>query len=284
MVDFYVSWCPGISKCDDALEYVRNSKLIKGVEGSYESDCFYRFEELGLNYSYHNPTFKEFDNISDENFISDFEKNKLLRDGLKISAPGVVGFHPPKNAERFENFTKNMKFIQSKFDFEVLIEPRPYWLKKDFENKKGFERSYIQDYLLDDFKVKISSLDFLEKYMEENNFGMLLDISHTRITILSLIDGGFIDDTLDGFYIKLAKRLGNKIKQIHINHSKFTDGVYLDSHSMLEADCEAVRILKLISPYLKNIEFITLEITTGFKPLEHVKELEKEILFIKDCF
>jgi hypothetical protein len=187
MVNYYISWCPEISDSDDALEYIRNSPVIDGVEGSYDGDDFYKFEELGLNYSYHNPTFKKFDNISDKNFISDFEKNKLLRDGLRISAPKVVGFHPPRDSERFENFTKNMKFIQSRFDFEVLIEPRPFWLKKHFENKKGFEKSYIHDYLLDEFKVKISSIDFLENYMDENDFGMLLDISHTRITILSLI-------------------------------------------------------------------------------------------------
>jgi hypothetical protein len=57
----------------------------------------------------------------------------------------------------------------------------------------------------------------------------------------------------------------------------------LDSHSLLEKDCEALRILEMISPYLNNVEFITLEIYSGLKPLEHVKELEKQIELVQDC-
>ena len=283
MVEFYISWCPGIKECDKALDYVKNSKTIDGIEGSYDGDEFYKTSELGIKYSYHNPTFRKFKNIKDSGFIEDFENNKILSDGIKISAPSVIGIHAPLIESEFSDFIKNIKFLQSKTDKELLIEPRPFWLKKDFENKKGFERSWIHKYLLNKFRVKISSMDFLDKFMEDNKMGMLIDISHTRITMLSLIEGGFYNGTIDEFFIEWVKKFGDRTKQIHINHSKFTDGVYLDSHSMLEPSCEALRILKLIYPYLKNVEFITLEVSTGFEPLEHVKELEKEIEYVREC-
>lgn len=283
MVEFYISWCPGIGENDEALDYVKNSKTIDGIEGSYDSSEFYKFSKLGIKYSYHNPTFKKFKNIKDSGYIEGFENNTILKDGIKISAPKVIGVHAPLIESEFSDFINNLKFLQTKTDKELLIEPRPFWLKKDFENKKGFERSWIHHYLLDDFKVKISSIEYLERFMEDNNMGMLLDISHTRITMLSLIEDGHYKGTIDEFFIEWVKKLGDKIKQIHINHSKFTDGVYLDSHSLIEPGCEALRILKLIYPYLENIEFITLEVSTGFSPLEHVKELEKEIEYVRNA-
>jgi hypothetical protein len=282
MVKFYISWCPGIGECDRALEYVKNSKVIDGIEGSYDSIEFYKISELGIKYSYHNPTFrKNYKNINEVGYIEDFENNKILRDGIKISSPSVIGLHAPLDESEFPQFEKNLKFLQSKTDKEFLIEPRPFWLRKDFEFKKGFDRSWIKKYLLDDFKVKISTIDFLDNFLDKNHLGMLLDISHTRITMMYMIEGGFYEGTLDEFFIEWVKRFGDRIKQIHINHSKFADGVFLDSHSMLTEGCEALRILKLVYPYLNNVEFINLEVNTGFEPFEHVKELEREIELVK---
>ena len=285
MVDYYISWCPDIHNDKEALEHIKNSKIIKGVEGIFPDECFITFNNLGLNYSLHNPRFKEYKNIEEVGFIEGYEKNKLLKQGLSNSNPSVMGFHPPRNKQEYENFTKNIRFLKSKTNKQILIEPRPFWIESNIL-KNSISKDIQEDmlnYLLNDFTKEISTVEFLDKYTKDNEIGILLDIAHTSILIDTLIESKIISETKEEYFLRYVKTLGSRIKQIHINEIGEIENTLIDAHAEIKENSESLKILELIYPYLKNLELITLEVKTNKNPLDHVIELEKEIKIIQEA-
>ena len=61
------------------------------------------------------------------------------------------------------------------------------------------------------------SIEFLDKYTKENNFGILLDISHTRIIYYALVEEKLIDLSLEEFFLEYVKVLGDRILSKQIN-------------------------------------------------------------------
>lgn len=283
MVEFYISWCPGITEDLKALEHIKNSEIIDGVEGIYVDDAFFKLKELNIKYSVHNPTFKDFKNVYEKEFNSDFPKNKLLNLALKESSTNVLSFHLPRVEDELDLFVENINFLQSKTDKSIIVENCGFWRKEDILNEKIDKNisKEMSNYLINEFISETFSIEFLDKFTKENNIGILLDISHIRITITSLSRSNLISESIDEFFIRYAKVLGDRVRQIHINDTFSCDDILLDRHGMLNERSESIRILKLIIPYLKNLEFVNLEINTKLSPIEHVKELEKEIMMIK---
>lgn len=284
MVDFYCSWCKGLTESKKALDIIRDSNEFSGIELSNTSDDAQKILSSGLKVSIHNPS--RFFNVSLEspNFIPTISENPSILDSCKKSSLPFVSFHAGQvfwyskilsPEVIISNTKKSLRFLDHELNKKILFEllwfPIEVASASEFEKKSG---------------LYSTSLDYMKDIVSSTNAGVLLDLSHTLTSASTKIRSNNYKGTEKDYFMDVLAAGSKDIFELHINCPGYTklDG-FMDKHfgfkssgieskTIFECTAEAVAV----SP---NLKMITLEIEPQLEPIEHARFMVKQAKLVR---
>ena len=270
MVEIYVSWCRGLPKDKEALEIIRGSGLIDGIETSEILDID-EIKESGVKTSIHRPFRWEEFNLEDDNIP---ENNKEEISKYNESDASVLGFHlidykkenNRNNVDIVKNFKNNLKKLENMFDKKIVFELQPYDSHIIETRKENAE--YFTD------------KEIVKELIQSSNSGILLDMSHTYVSGMNKIQKGLYKGDIKEYFKEILDVSKDKIWQLHVNVPEKTNKEYVDTHNTFEDNPTSEEIIELLEYVLeecKNLELITLEVYTNLSPIEHAKKTVEQI-------
>jgi hypothetical protein len=292
MVDFYISWAPGLLEDDNALEFL--SKKHLGIESRGSDTDFTNLYKHGVWLSIHNPASNHNKALADDGLV-DILDNSKMTDLINNSMPDTVGFHidykgDPVDFSRDEVSSEVADNIKKVNDFfhannlrkNVIFETNPFY----------HERIPRVDSEISPARLYTSSPEFISSVLEKNpDAGYLFDISHNLVSgynrIKAELAKGTIDDYLD-YVIDVTK---GRVKQIHLNvpfvtPDYATDGVHmpfkLTDPNVEERELYA-SIFRAVNSILKNndVDLLTLEMYTHLPSYDHARLLDRQAEYVK---
>ena len=120
---------------------------------------------------------------------------------------------------------------------------------------------------------------------ESNEIGYLLDIGHTYVTADTKIFRGEFLGTIEDYFANLLLRLGRYVRQLHISvPQERVSGGFHDAHGIFKAGEylteHIIELTKLSIEQAPWVRVITLEMKTGLDPIQHVSELERQLVYL----
>src|SRR6056297_835902 len=119
MVEIYVSWCKGISDNNEALEMIKRSDIIDGIETS-ELEDIDKLKKSGIKSSIHRPFRWKGFNLEEKD-APNYNEEEILK--YNNSDAPVLGFHlidykekqPENNKVVLNNIINNLKKFEKLF-------------------------------------------------------------------------------------------------------------------------------------------------------------------------
>ncbi len=284
----YVSWCEGLHQNRAALDILKNSGIVSGVEArpsSQEETAL--IKAAGLKVSLHRPPLKLDLGLADINFIKFFEtkQGREVLESIRNSDSPTVGFHLSFSDSNFidekdllQTVANNLSSLERKINKDSTSE-----LKKVVAESQPPHGSNF-------FKLRLADPLFIKNILERPEFnaslGYLLDTSHNFITAKERIWKGEFSGSVSEYFDYLVSTISGKIYQLHINVPGKVLGFYFDAHRIFKkGDRLSEEILDLTRKVVRaspELEVLTLEMTSGMEPMAHAKEMVKQAELLLD--
>jgi hypothetical protein len=269
---FYAAWSEGLLSNSEALEILKNSDLIEGIETRFNGENLSLMKEIGLKLSLHRPPLGFNLNFGDRNFL-DFFRSKKGRKVIEVideSDASTVGFHLAFNEEKFLNSDEMFSLLLKNIvGFSRKISKRAVFESVPGEGRFGKYFRTINDPL------------FIKKILESSKNekpapGVLFDVSHNYVIANNLTKRKFFRRGISDYFNLLLRNFSGRINQMHVNVPEQLNGNYFDFHGFFrENDPLTDEILELTGKVIKKnpeIETITLEFKSGLGPVDYAKK------------
>jgi len=283
----YVSWCEGLPQSREALNIIKDSGIVSGVEvrpSSQEEIAL--IKSAGLKVSLHQlpPKFRL--GLADLNFIKFFETEHGIEvlESIRNSDSPTVGFHLSAFESSFSDEQDLLETVANNlFSLDAKINKNVLDMKNVIVESQPLRGSNI-------FKRRLTDPLFIKSILELSGLksvassGYLLDTSHNFITAKDKIRRGLFLGSVSEYFNDLVNNLSGKIYQLHINVPSKVLGFYFDSHrTFKKGDKLSEEILDLTKSVIQaspELKVITLEMTTGMEPVLHAKEMVNQTEFL----
>lgn len=264
--EIYASWCPGLPESKKAMNTLKKSNLISGIEICDLNHGIELIKQAGLKVSIHNPLRDIHIGLENKNFEKNI-KNKLKY--CEKCDTGLLGFHAGYQiieGDPYAWLTKkrtiqNIRFLQKYSYKKIIFESPPY-----FNNEWGAKRK------------RIASQKFIKKILKQAD-GYLFDVSHNFITMKQFEKEG------KNYQKEILEITRGRVLQMHLNAcTKNTKDEYTDEHNTYVGLKHEKEELDFAREVLKNnpqLKIITLEMTTNKSPEEHAKILVQQAKYLK---
>ncbi len=278
MVSVFVSWKKGLVQDKKAMQFLKKSNYITGIELSDTGEDIDEIKENGLEYNLHNPLREYKIGLDDKEFVKYFKKfeKKDLKDYCNNSFPKEIGFHTGyssmmrKNVTKKEiinNTTKNIDFLEKELNKKILFESTVY--SEKFFSKGVRELGFYS-----------TSENFFEKILKKTSSGFLFDISHNFVSGKTKIKRKEYEKNIENYFEDILEKVSKKTFQLHINVPSGNEKGYFDTHNKIvpqeKLSQKILELSKQVFDSCPKTRTITLEINTPHKPLGHAKTLEKQ--------
>ena len=277
MVEIYVSWCKDIIEDKEALNILKDSKIIDGIETSEVNDEN-NLKKEGLKISLHRPFRRKVETLENPELDKTLEENQEILNKINRSNSFLVGFHvinyaleDKKNIkETLEICKKNIQLLKKKLDRKIVFETSPYC--KSVYERRGKE-----------FLSYFTSPEMIGELVNEN-CGFLFDISHNYISCMNKIMEGKYDKTIEEYFREIIKASDGNILQIHLNFP-VKEKEFLDKHTTFEENSktndEIIKLTKYVIDNSPNLKVLTLEMNTNLSPKEHAKKMIEQTKILR---
>lgn len=285
MVDIYISWCKGLDEDKEALRTIINDDLVKGVESYavYGVNAQYaNMRAAGVPTSMHNPLNWFCEGLDDPQAVQTIAKEDVLK-SCQESAGAVIGMHLFTGMAKTETFdiekakgqaVANTKAIKQLLPGKTIaLELPPLWSDtRRTKRNPAFLATYRPA--------------FISSIMQETGLWLLLDFSHTLVSLKTMRKESLYAGSADEYFDELLDRAAENIAELHVATPTLKDGSTTDSDRPLSMD-DPVSILvmhlaKKVLERAKNVKTITLEVNTGLPPKEHVKTMLAQARLLDD--
>jgi sugar phosphate isomerase/epimerase len=250
-----------------ALEILKNSRIISGIETSNLNEEIELIKKAGLKVSIHNPLRNLHLGLENRNLKKNLTKELINK--CELADTGLVGFHAGyKIIETNQNLwlTKirtilNIKFLKKKINKKIIFESPPY-----LNNELGKRRE------------KIASPNFVKTILKHSD-GYLFDVSHNFITMKQFEKQG------KNYRKEILEVTKGRVLQMHLNAvTKTPEGDYIDEHKTfqgLKHEKEELEFAKEVLSLNPQLKVITLEMSTNSSPEKHAKILVEQAKYLK---
>ncbi len=316
MKEIYISWVKGLVYDKQALDILKSSGVIAGIELSNVDEQIERIQDSGLKVSLHCPGQKLTTNLAAKDFKYVFErKNGILEAILKSDAP-IVGFHCgyaaeeiykmkafpniPKGAlitdekELVNRISENLNCLDEKINSQkqIVIETLDYTREQEIKWKLQSDEVQINRYEIERIisiygtnasLLYVNEPKFIEKILSQTKVKYLCDTAHIFITADTKIHNKEFNGEIEDYFIKMNLATTGKIYQIHLSvPAGDAEKGYSDVHKkFVEGDYLSSQILDLTKEMIEpELKVVTLEIDTRLKPTKHAKEMVKQAEYI----
>lgn len=265
--EIYASWCEGLPENKKALNILKKSKIISGVEICQLNEQIDLIKNSGLKVSIHNPLRDFHLGLEDSAFRKKMIKEKI--ELVKKCDTTFLGFHAEYKFLFKNPFVwiakiqtlSNIKFIRKNTGKKIIFESAPYYPGNNNPERR-----------------KVTSPRFIESILKYSD-GYLFDISHNFITMKNLEKEGKKD-----YEEEILRVTKGKVREIHLNCPTKTEEGFRDNHSIFTGKEYEKEFLEFTKKVLKNnpqVEVINLEMTTNSLPEEHAKILVQQAKYLK---
>ncbi len=274
--DIYISWCPGLPDDKEALQILKDSDHVAGIELSNTDESAGKIRRAGLKTSIHNILRNHKATLADEDFITVLNHTENAITTLQDSDAPVAGFHAttPKNNEHSKErlislLKENAAKAAELTGKQIAIETSVYRLQNTHP-----------------MKAYTTSPDFLRDIVAHTEAGILLDVSHFFISQHTRAVKEKRKFDLHNDVIDEIKTFAERIVQVHLNVPTKIDAGYDDFHTPFSEDGEMTEIILEICRNIcamdNNIKVITLEMDTGKAPAKHAEMMAEQARFFTD--
>lgn len=159
MVDIYISLFDGFLDDPEAIEMIRQSGIISGIEIYSLLDHFEPIKNVGLKCAAHDPQVFEMNNLGDAGWLNIFEtsRGKMVVELIKRTDSPVVAFHCGFSAQK----VYKMRAYPEAPVASTLYENREHLLSTITQNILGFELLLNHSASIDSKKmVLLEPMDF----------------------------------------------------------------------------------------------------------------------------
>ncbi len=281
---FYVAWSEGLLENPEALNILKNSGLIEGIETRLnKGEDLTLLKDLGLKISLHRPPLGFDLHFGDKNFL-DFFESEMGKEIIKIideSESPTIGFHLSFKEEAFSTPKELFNLLLTNIVcFSRKINKRTVFEAVPGEGRFGKYSNIINN---PSFISKILNNSKNEKISP----GVLLDISHNYIIANNLKKEKLFNKGVSEYFDLLLENFSGRINQIHVNVPTEINGEYIDTHNFFKKENPLTKeILELTNKVIKKsqeIETITLEFYSDLNPVEYAKETIKQAEILNQC-
>lgn len=289
----FISWTKGITKSKEALDYIKNSPYITGIEITNFDEQIDDLIEANVPFSMHNTKINGFV-FENKEFFEEKESFDRFLYLQSLAVPSFYGVHLGYVSNYdldivglVNNFVKNVKLLDEKgFNKRVLFESPPFHGLVTTVRDRKLLLEEFEKFIPSEKSRKYMSLpENIAKYYnilkKECNCGYLFDISHLIISSENLRRYGIIDYSTEDYLAKVLDAVNFDVVQIHFNYyTRIAGDCLIDGHSGYFACRDSEKSIERLGSVLnkcQNVEAITFEIDTDFDPVEHVKALEENV-------
>jgi hypothetical protein len=281
MFDIYVSWAKGLPQDKEALELIKKSGVVAGIELSRVGQDIELIKASGLHYNLHNPLRDYKMGLDSQYFVPTMERLGMLS-YCALSKPSVIGFHTgysslmEKDSSKekiMANTLRSIKFLDQNLDKKIIFESTVY-------QKNLFH--------LGDKKLAayVTSSQFFKEIIQKSGAGFLFDVSHNFISGKTKIMEKEYFGTIEDYFAEILEVVAKETFQMHFNIPNGDNKKgFVDTHGIIKPSRTNSKQLLLLAKEIidscPNIKTVTLEMDTpNCSPKKHAKILiqQTEIL------
>jgi uncharacterized protein (UPF0276 family) len=279
-MDIFISWVEGMGNDSKALNTIKGSNFINGIESGMNDGEAKKIRDFGIEVSLHNPirgvTFS-LENPGIKEILK--ERQEEILDFKTIPFP-FIGFHVGYLVILYD-----MKLPENPIK---QIEANVGLLKKLLNKEIAFETAPLEKEMLAFGNIKakkyLVSPKFIKDVIARTNMGYIFDISHVFVSAATLAHMSNL--TLNEILSDVIEASAGNVLELHLNLPKEDLGVgFKDAHLPFDFNSGLTRrlleVVKRVIEENQGLHLINLEMETYRPPFYHVKILEKQAEFLR---
>lgn len=282
------SWSPGLESDNPALDAVRTSPYLDGIETADAHATVPPLQAAGVLANLHNPTRWGVKVVSKPDFLSgNFERDPGLARVFEAARGPVLGFHLPSYIEAGERgrgtldrTVRHAAWLAERFpDHRVALEIIPAYTRPTPHDPDDASVLRLPQGAtpMTDPQLLVTLLDRLER--ETDGVGFLVDMAHTLVGLEHTLRPASYADLL-GHFEDVIEVIGRRTWQFHVNAPAGTvaEGL-MDVHRPLQYSPNRSLVLAALDIAARrspHVQALTLEVESGLEPSGHVRILDRE--------
>ena len=281
--ELYISSTKGLEDDVTALEMLKDSEMIAGIEGNLDIDSIEKIKSYGLRYSAQDLLMMNGSALSDDDICKSIPEGMIERSRLSDTDFVLFqGFSRKRGLEDMAayeiktNLKKNSGYLKELTGKEIAMEIIPYSEYDSFHYKKA-----IFNMIFDPRKLK--------NMVKDLGIGLALDIPHIMMTgeqYEKLNGSNDVRESILKYHDSLMEQLGDHVQMLRISVPGITKhDEYCDSNMPFDSSDtsrEAYFLAKETIRRCQNIEAVVLDMATEMEPKAHVSYMEEQAKYLLD--